>query len=89
MPLRVFNAARCFYLQLRDGKKHTGTCSEKELSRLPVVTDNGCLDLDYSQIQGGHVAFILTAMLSKKVNKIILPILILECLFMVCSIKDY
>ena len=68
MPLRVFNAARCFYLQLRDGKKHTGRCTEKELSRLPVVTDNGCLDLDYSQIQGGHVAFILTAMLSKKVS---------------------
>ena len=69
MPLRIFNGARCVYLQLRDGKKHTGKCTEKELARLPVVNSNGLVDLDYSEIQGGHVAYLLSAMLSKKVCK--------------------
>ena len=71
MPLKMFNAARCFYFQLRDGKKHTGKCSEKDLPRLPVINQHGFLHLDYSELQGGHVAYLLSAMLSRKVSYIL------------------
>eukprot|EP00111_Clytia_hemisphaerica_P023811 TCONS_00070164-protein len=67
MPLKMFSAARCFYFQLRDGKKHTGKCAEKDLSRLPVINQHGFLHLDYSELQAGHVAYLLSAMMSRKI----------------------
>ena len=67
--MRVFTLARAFYIQLREGKPHSKQIKEQDITRMPGVDFNGSLEFNPESVLGGHVAFFISAMISKKARK--------------------
>lgn len=84
MPLGIFQMARCFYTQLRDGKSHVSDrksgkmmsrLKDHDISRLPGL-NAGHLDVNYSEINGGHMAYFFSSLVNTKVCRRILATLL-------------
>ncbi|XP_047122572.1 general transcription factor 3C polypeptide 1 isoform X1 [Hydra vulgaris] len=68
IPMKVFSLARAFYVQIREGKEHSKQIKEQDIIDMPDVNFSGTLRLNFDSILGGHSAFLISAIISKKVN---------------------
>ena len=59
--------ARGFYIQVRDGKPHVNQSKESDILKTPACCYDGSLFIDIDQLQGGHMAYILSAIVNNKV----------------------
>lgn len=68
IPLRIFQTARCLFIQSRDGKPHTNQSKESEIMKMTSHYHNGSICLNFNELQGGHVAYLLAALANDKIN---------------------
>ena len=67
MPLRIYQAARSLFIAMKEGKRHTSVSKESEIQKLPQEYFAGSLLIDFKEVQGGHTAYILSALVNSKV----------------------
>ena len=67
MPLRIYQAARSLFITMKEGKRHTSVSKESEILKLSQEYFAGSLLIDFKEVQGGHTAYILSALVNNKV----------------------
>ena len=67
MPLRIYQAARSLFIAVKEGKRHPSVSKESEILKLPQENFAGSLLIDFREVQGGHTAYILSALVNSKV----------------------
>lgn len=66
IPLRIYQMARSMYLHMREGKEHSLMWKESDIIKLPNYYEKGSCLIDCTNLQGGHITYLLSALANEK-----------------------
>ena len=70
IPLRIYQMTRSMFLHIREGRQHSLSWKESDINKLPNYYEKGSCLIECSNMQGGHIAYLLSAITNKKVISI-------------------